>query len=118
MKKDMTKMYNYMIFDKDDNIIAIGYNCRSKDYINQTFKDMKPTAKKLILERNIRNYQIKDSYKITSIAEMTSIIRELWNKGKLGSSRSIMSYVKEWHAHNILYKYGIAINSTKDADLN
>lgn len=64
------------------------------------------------------NYQIKDSYKITSITEITSIITELWNKGKLGSSRSIMSYVKEWHAHNILYKYGIAINSTKDADLN
>lgn len=64
------------------------------------------------------NYQVKDSYKITSIAEIKMQVIVLYDNGKLNKSRSVMSYVKEWHAHNVLYKLGIAKERTKDVDLN
>ena len=47
----MKKMYDYIILDKDDDMIAGGHNCPSKKDIKQTFKDMKPTAKKLKIKR-------------------------------------------------------------------
>lgn len=64
------------------------------------------------------NYQVKNSYEITSITKMKSIITDLYNSGKLGHNRTINSYVKELFAHNILYKFGIARSRTRDTDLN
>ena len=32
--------------------------------------------------------------------------------------RSVNSYVREWRAHNLLYKWKIKVSSTKDSDLN
>ena len=63
------------------------------------------------------NYQIKNSYNY-NIAAMFSMIQVLRSLGKLGDSRSDMSYVKEWYAHNILYKLGLFRSHTRDVDLN
>lgn len=34
------------------------------------------------------------------------------------NSRSAGSYVREWRAHNFLYKMNIMVDSTKDTDLD
>lgn len=40
------------------------------------------------------------------------------NANFLSGKRSVKSYVIEWKAHNILYRWGLFKKSTKDADLN
>ena len=32
--------------------------------------------------------------------------------------RSVASYIREWRAHNLLYKWNIKVESTKDVDLD
>lgn len=41
-----------------------------------------------------------------------------YNNNKLSHKRSIKSYVKEWHAHNVLYYMGLFRSHTADVDLN
>lgn len=64
------------------------------------------------------NYRYIDSYKITSISMIESEINKLLTKGLISSTRTAKSYVKEWHAHNVLYKMHLFRSHTKDVDLN
>ena len=63
------------------------------------------------------NTHIEDSYKATDLnLEVGYIIRERYIRHLL-TTRSFDSYVREWKAHNRLYKLGLFKSHTKDCDL-
>ena len=64
------------------------------------------------------NKHVEDSYKVTYVCDIFDRVFEYWKNGELGTKRDIFSYVKEWHAHNILYKLHLFRKHTKDVDLN
>ena len=69
------------------------------------------------------NIHIEDSYKITETSKMKNILLIIKNKYSIYECgiihiRSINSLVREWQAHNILYKLHIARSHTKSVDLN
>ena len=64
------------------------------------------------------NTHIKDSYKAEDIEfEIYCILRERYIR-HLSQTRSFNSYVREWRAHNRLYKLHLFRKHTKDVDLN
>ena len=67
------------------------------------------------------NIHIDNSYKITSTKEMKSMLILIKgaaeNRGII-YKRSMRSWIKEWQAHNILYKLGIKPSSSKDVDMD
>lgn len=63
------------------------------------------------------NCCIVDSYKISSKSYMLSFIDFLLMDQKF-AARSVKSYLREWQAHNLLYKLGLFKERTKDVDLN
>lgn len=66
------------------------------------------------------NICILDSYKVKRSKDMKQILENVFyasvNRG-IFYSRSIKSWLKEWKAHNILYKFGLFRSHTKDVDL-
>lgn len=60
---------------------------------------------------------IVDSYKVTYEDEMYDILTKFEYETKYYSKRSISSWIKEWKAHNRLYKLGLFRRHTKDCDL-
>ena len=63
------------------------------------------------------NYQVKDSFLYDGKA-ICEEVDKLLAEGKLSPTRSKMSYVREWEAHNWLYRHGMFKSHTKDVDLN
>lgn len=63
------------------------------------------------------NLHIEDSYDI-DIERIVFLTNILYDIGKLGNKRSVKSYIKEWYAHNVLYKMHLFRKHTKDVDLN
>jgi len=63
------------------------------------------------------NVRIIDSYKVKE-KEMADIL--FWFMFKTGyeSKRSLDSWLREWKAHNRLYRLGLFRSHTKDCDLN
>lgn len=62
--------------------------------------------------------KIIDSYKITNRSRMNEIIYAIQhNHPEVKFDRSYKSLVREWIAHNRLYKWGIKPEKTKDVDL-
>ena len=60
---------------------------------------------------------IVDSYKVTNEDDMWDILTRFDYETKYYSKRSIDSWIKEWKAHNRLYKLGLFRSHTKDCDL-
>ena len=65
-------------------------------------------------EKNIR---IVNSFKINKIKDMILILRIFQIRTGYKSKRSLRSWIKEWKAHNRLYKLGLFKSHTKDCDL-
>ena len=65
-------------------------------------------------EKNIR---IVNSFKINKIEDMILILRIFQIRTGYKSKRSLRSWIKEWKAHNRLYKLGLFKTHTKDCDL-
>ena len=64
------------------------------------------------------NIHIQDSFKIKGIKEKKNILNKLLkNEPEILKYRTFNSLVREWRAHNILYKLNIKRSSTKDTDL-
>lgn len=62
--------------------------------------------------------KIMDSYKITDRSRMNEIIYSIqYVHPEVQFNRSYSDLVKEWVAHNRLYKWGIRPEKTKDVDL-
>ena len=59
---------------------------------------------------------IVDSYKVTYEEDMYDILADFIYETKYHSKRNINSWLKEWKAHNRLYKLGLFISHTKDCD--
>lgn len=60
---------------------------------------------------------VMDSYRIKSRREMEKILRIFKIQTGYKSKRSLSSWVREWVAHNRLYKMNIARSRTKDCDM-
>ena len=71
-------------------------------------------------EYNGHSISIFNSYKIKRKRDMEFILTMIecasYNRG-IFYSRSKSSWIREWKAHNILYKLGLFKKSTKDLDL-
>lgn len=60
---------------------------------------------------------IEDSYKVTDEDDMYDILTKFVYETKYYRQRNIDSWIKEWKAHNRLYKLGLFRRHTKDCDL-
>lgn len=66
---------------------------------------------------NLHNIKIIDSYQINNEAKMKEIITEALEKNTLyRTNRTMNDFIKEWKAHNRLYKLHLFRNHTKDVD--
>ena len=72
-------------------------------------------------EYNSRNIHIFNSYKVKRKRDMKRILMLIrcasFNRG-IFYSRKEKSWIREWKAHNILYKLGIKKERTESVDLN
>lgn len=69
------------------------------------------------IEYNSANVRILESHKIKSKTFMKLILEIFKIRTGFVSKRSINSWVREWKAHNRLYKLGLFKEHTKDCDL-
>ncbi len=69
------------------------------------------------IEYDAGNIRILDSYKVHSAAYMQMILNMFMIKTGFRSKRTIKSWIKEWKAHNRLYRLGLFKSHTKDCDL-
>lgn len=69
------------------------------------------------IEYNSANVRILDPYKIKSKTFMELILEIFKIRTGFVSKRSINSWVREWKAHNRLYKLGLFKEHTIDCDL-
>ena len=69
------------------------------------------------IKYNRKGLIIEDSYKIQKSERMYAILSWFIIKTGYQSKRTIFSWIKEWKAHNRLYKLGIFKENTKDCDL-
>ena len=64
-----------------------------------------------------KGVSIINSCKVTNTEDMIIILRLFQLKTYYKSRRTLKSWVKEWKAHNRLYKLGLFRKHTKDCDL-
>ena len=69
------------------------------------------------IQYNNKNVRILNSYKITDVKYMETILEEFKKKTNFKSKRSLKSWIKEWKSHNRLYKLGLFKKHTIDCDL-
>lgn len=71
----------------------------------------------ILIEYDAGNVRIVDSYKVKKEEDMLEVL--IWFKLKTGfrSRRSMDSWIREWKAHNIMYKLGIYRSHSRDCDL-
>lgn len=70
-----------------------------------------------IIDREKGNCHIKNSYLITDIGSMRVFVKENLTDAPF-NCRSFNSYIREWRAHNLLYKLHFKVERTKDVDLD
>lgn len=71
-----------------------------------------------VINKSGQNIKIIDSFKYTDRETQVVTIRMFMNRYNWFCGRSLKSYVREWRAHNRLYKLGLFKDRTKDVDLN
>ncbi len=64
-----------------------------------------------------KDIKIINSYKIKTEREMIAILKTFKNRTGFQSKRTLKSWIKEWKAHNRLYKLGLFKSHTIDCDL-
>ena len=69
------------------------------------------------IQYNSQNIHIANSYQVENIYDMKIILRLFKIKTGYCSKRSLKSWIKEWKAHNRLYRLGFFKSHTKDCDL-
>lgn len=69
------------------------------------------------IQYNNSNVRIINSYKVKSRVYMKMVLQEFLKRTGYKSKRSIKSWLKEWKAHNRLYKLGLYKTHTVDCDL-
>lgn len=73
------------------------------------------------IQFNSENVCVINSFRVIKGSDMKRLLRIVrmasFNRG-ISYARKIESWVREWKAHNILYKFNIKRKSTKNVDLN
>ena len=72
------------------------------------------------IEITNNNVRIIDSFKITdknSMKNILNIVRNLAMRKGIYFKRNNKSWIQEWKAHNLLYKFHLLKSHTKDTDL-
>ena len=64
------------------------------------------------------NVHIEDSYLIRSNETKKEILTIILSNTVFAYKRTIGSWLREWRAHNVLYKWGYQPDRTKSVDLN
>ena len=70
------------------------------------------------------NIHITNSYQVTNSKDIEQIIDMIMNKScykylaAAGYTRTKESLIREWKAHNVLYRWGVAKERTGSVDLN
>lgn len=74
----------------------------------------------LMVDYSKTNVHVNDSYVISKadIADWVNIIKSFGKLYGYTYARSNASWIREWKAHNLLYKWNIEPNRTKDVDLD
>lgn len=72
----------------------------------------------IIPNEESKNITIQDGYLTTDKEIQKVIIQQLLDKYEWFRVRSLKSYLREWRAHNRLYRWGLFKTRTKDVDLN
>lgn len=84
-------------------------------------KEVEINNAKFLVLLSSNNIHIRDSYLVKNDADKefvldTIIASEEYHK--FDYTRTKISYLREWKAHNVLYKWGIAPSRTASVDLN
>ena len=69
------------------------------------------------IEYDDKNVRILNARRVKSKHIMKTVLRLFLMETNYKSRRSIKSWVKEWKAHNRLYKWGLFKEHTVDCDL-
>lgn len=69
------------------------------------------------IQYNSQNIHIVNSYQVKTEEEMAIILMHFNLITGYCSKRSLKSWIKEWKAHNRLYRLGFFKSHTKDCDL-
>lgn len=70
------------------------------------------------------NIQIKDSYRINSAIDLEIAVNDIMGSvyfkklAAAGYTRTKKSLIREWRAHNVLYRWGIAKERTGSVDMS
>lgn len=64
------------------------------------------------------NVHIEDSYLIRSNETKKEILTAILSNTIFAYKRTIGSWLREWRAHNVLYRWGYQPDRTKSVDLN
>ena len=70
------------------------------------------------------NIQVKDSYHVTAKADIKEVLKLIMDQPEFsvmtsnGFTRTPQSMYTEWCAHNLLYKWGYAMDRTRDVDID
>ena len=78
----------------------------------------------VIMDVEGQNIHIHNSYQVTKTEDMKMILDTIMGKSfyakmtDAGFSRSKGSMLREWKAHNVLYKWNYEVNRTKSVDLD
>ena len=66
---------------------------------------------------NENGVNILKSYEVTNVKDMIIVLRIFKISTGYQSKRNLKSWIKEWKAHNRLYKLGLFKSHTTDCDL-
>lgn len=64
------------------------------------------------------NCKVINSYKIISRRTQKAFLRKILGEYPVFQARPVRSYIREWRAHNTLFRWGVEEYRTRDADLN
>ena len=73
---------------------------------------------KICCDSSAKCVKIIGSWKITSREEQTKILENLMETVPFFKERPLISYLREWRAHNRLHRLGLFKERTKDVDLD
>lgn len=71
-----------------------------------------------LIDKEYFNVTIMDSHLIVNKNEQIAILTKMMKMWPKMSARTLKSYLREWRAHNRLYKFHLFKKHTKDVDLN
>lgn len=73
---------------------------------------------KITVSDNYSNCKVVNSYKIISRKTQKILLRKILEEYPVFQASPVRSYIREWRAHNTLFRWGVEEDRTRDVDLN